>query len=122
MSSITIRVLSRDGKVDDLQIDAELIGAFALHLAAGISVSDGSTAFAITHLSTGNRVTPFYFESEADARAAATAILALPVDWTNRKFEPGRADDICQAVIAVSMLCNGFLIEDAMDQPTAGSA
>ncbi|MBN9251196.1 MAG: hypothetical protein J0I86_11545 [Mesorhizobium sp.] len=121
--TIMIEIFERDGKRAQKSIEATVIEGLAVHAALGVSTLDGKPSFSVTHIASGRKVTPLYFEDEVTAEKVAALLVQLPVDWTVYSF----ADDyvrqhVKQAVLGISALFGGFLVDSAIDQPSAGSA
>lgn len=122
MTQITIRTMTLAGKELELQIEAELVGCFAIHIADGVEVLDGSEAWSLTYVASGKRASPFYFPTADQCRAVANCLSALPVDWGNLvTLSADRRAALRETVYAVSDFCGGFLIDTRIDNPV-GSA
>jgi len=124
MATITIRGRMSDGSEYQTSIEATLVGALAVHLADAVRTLDGKAAFSITHVASGRRMSPLYFEDMATAVKVAELIGALPVDFSNCDFmnDAYVRPHLGSAIKAVSALHKGFVLETPIDAPIAGTA
>lgn len=124
MATITIRAGMGYGTVDEETVEATLLGALAVHPAFGVTTVDGKTVFSITHVASGMRLSPLYFEDVATAFKVAELIVALPVDFGNCDFihDADVHPHLGRAIRAISALHKGFVLEMPIDAPIAGTA
>lgn len=120
---ISIRCINAAGDPIEKTIAASVIGALAVHTGPGIQTSDGAPSYCITHIASGARASPLYFETREAAQAVANVLLLLPVDWSAPRFDdPYVRQHLAIAIKSISALFDGYLVDHAIDKPAAGSA
>jgi len=120
---VSIWCIDAAGEPIKRTVDALVIGGLAVHSAAGIKTSDGAPSYSITHIASGKRASPLYFESKETAQKVAEILTLLPVDWSACQFDdPYARQHLALAIKAISALFGGYLVDHAIDEPAAGSA
>lgn len=110
----TLQVLT--GKVVSDEVSAEIWRGLAVHKAVGITTVDKRPVFSITHVVSGKKISPLFFETGDAAKTAAAAFAALPLDWESSDREQFGSPFLKDVIIDISALCGGFVIVSAIDQ------
>lgn len=121
MTTVSIVCVDPTGSRFNKTVSAKILQHLAVHLADGVKTLDGKPSYSITQVQSGLKASPFFFDSEESALNTARAMNALPIDWSARSFGE-RRDHIKRAVIAISDLCGGYLVDAVMDRAPAGNA
>ncbi len=125
MERIAILCVMRGGAVSSIEVEATVVGHLAVHRSAGIeSTDDNGEAWSVTHMPSGRRISPLHFDTQAAAVKVAELIGSLPVDLSAPVVatDPFVRPHFIDAVRAISALHRGFLIDDPIERPAAGSA
>lgn len=122
-TKITIStMLVSSGKMVSSEISADVWSGLAVHEAIGTTLLDNRPVFSITHMVSGRRISPLFFETDRTAKLAVIAFAALPLDWESGDREQMQWPYLRDVILGISALCGGFHLDSALEQPAAGHA
>ncbi|TIO72142.1 hypothetical protein [Mesorhizobium sp.] len=111
-------VSAATGKKGTAEVHADMLGGLAVHDALSVETVDKKPVISITHVATGLKVSPTYFDDRSAAFNAVKALVALPVIWDQQQPVTKENRPFLRAAVeAICALCGGFEVESAMDQP-----
>ncbi|MER9164376.1 hypothetical protein [Mesorhizobium sp. M0715] len=111
----TLRIST--GQMETSQVTAGVWRGLAVHEAIGRTTLDKQPVYSITHIVSGRQISPLFFDRESSAKSAAVAFAALPVNWETGDREQFKLPGLKDVIISISVLCDGFVMESAIDQP-----
>ncbi|MDG4903183.1 hypothetical protein P9279_21985 [Mesorhizobium sp. WSM4962] len=108
-----------EGKQYREKVEAYIHRGLAVHEAYGVKMLNGAAVVAISHVATGLGISKTYFHDRNSAMAAAVAIGALPVLWTQMEpaETPSQKPMLRDAVEAICALCGSFEADFPIDGP-----